>query len=141
VLVAGKLPEDQGEGFGLLVEKNNLSAKPVPLGYRIEEDRAFQAGIQSDTSRLVWHEESPDVAADDLLPHRTTGRGRPAIERGQAEDWLGDLLEPGPVPVEALQARAVDRPFSWRTVETAKKELGVIAYQEGRQWWWKLPDG
>jgi putative DNA primase/helicase len=141
VLVAGKLPEDQGEGFGVLVEKNNLSAKPVPLGYWIEEARAIQRGIQSDTSRLVWFEQSPDVGADDLLPHRATTRGRPAIERDQAEAWLLEVLEPGPLPAEVLQAKAADQPFSWRTVETAKKELGIVAYQEGRKWWWMLPDG
>lgn len=142
VLVAGKLPEDQGEGFGLLVEKNNLSAKPAPLGYWIEEDHAIQRGIQSETSRLVWMDQSPDVGADDLLPHRASARGRPAVEREQAEAWLLEMLEGGPIPAEVVQAKAAaDDRFSWRTVETAKKELGIAPYQQGRQWWWKLPDG
>jgi hypothetical protein len=140
LLVAGKLPEDQGEGFGLVVEKNNLSRKPAPLAYAIQEDRAIQRGIQSDTSLLVWLDESPDVAADDLLPHRSGSRGRPAIERGEAEDWLREVLESGPEPVENLQQKVATLSFGWRTAETAKKELGIKAFRKDGKWWWKLPD-
>ena len=26
-----------------------------------------------------------------------------------------------------------------RTVETAKKELGIVTYRKGNAWYWKLP--
>ncbi|WP_323847024.1 AAA family ATPase [Microbulbifer magnicolonia] len=66
--------------------------------------------------------------------------------RDEAATWLEELLWSGPVPVNQIKAEANGAGTSWRTVERAKAELGVIAERisdgkGGRGFWqWRIPD-
>jgi energy-coupling factor transporter ATP-binding protein EcfA2 len=65
--------------------------------------------------------------------------------RDDAILWLSEILANGPVPVKAIRDEASSAGASWRTIETAKSELGVIAERVssgntgGGHWEWRLP--
>ena len=49
---------------------------------------------------------------------------------------LEKLLENGPVAVNQIE---LEIDVAKKTLERWKKKLGVVAYQEDRQWFWSLP--
>jgi hypothetical protein len=51
--------------------------------------------------------------------------------------WLKAELANGPVETRLLMYRC--RGMSWKTVEMAKRELGIKAVQRNRRWHWDLP--
>jgi DNA repair protein RadA/Sms len=54
--------------------------------------------------------------------------------------WLEGQLYPGcATPAKKLQDGAKDEDLNWRTVNTAKKMLGIQATRLGDQWFWTLP--
>jgi len=56
-----------------------------------------------------------------------------------ADAWLASLLNAGPVNVRDIEAAAQAGGMSMRTVERAKKRLGVKADRSGKAWCWSLP--
>jgi hypothetical protein len=87
------------------------------------------------------------LTGDDLL----AGEGGAAGPRGGAIEFLADRLAAGEVPVIELKSAAKASGHSWRTIERAKKELGVEKQRiggKGKQgkagggsgrWVWRLP--
>lgn len=67
------------------------------------------------------------------------------IERGK--EFLRMLLKDGPVASKEIRCAAEAAGLSWRTVERAKKALGIEAHKEGgrfgngqeQRWLWRLP--
>ena len=57
----------------------------------------------------------------------------------QMEDELNQLLNK-PVPVEEVFQRAKELSISERTVNIAKKNVGVQSVKLGSQWYWQLPN-
>lgn len=66
-----------------------------------------------------------------------------APPRGDALAWLAQALAAGPMPVDWLKAEAEQRGIAWRTVQRAKRDLGVSSgregFGEGGRWTWMLP--
>ena len=62
-------------------------------------------------------------------------------ERQEAKDFLIHLLAEGPQAVVAIKSDAIGAGHTWRTVERAKKDLGIAAYKAGVKegWFWKMP--
>jgi putative DNA primase/helicase len=62
--------------------------------------------------------------------------------RDEARKFLQDLLGNGPMAVKEIANAAEGHGFAWRTVERAKRELGVIPKKGGldKGWTWQLPD-
>jgi hypothetical protein len=150
LLMAGKLPEDMGDGFGVMVEKVNYAEQPAGRGYVINQRRgAIPNGgpVRKlyTAARLEWTGELPDLTPDDLLPHkRKRGPGRPSDQREAATDLLERCLRDGPMLVEGedgLKEQARHEGISWSTVERAKHQHGGIkASREHGRWYWKLDD-
>jgi hypothetical protein len=151
LILAGELPQDLGEGYGVAVEKANYAARPVGRGYVIKEHRTRQrAGSLRkihpspiSMPKLVWTGELPDLHPEDLLPRkRKRGPGRPADQREAAAEMLERCLRDGPMPVkgeDGLEAQAQHEGISWSTVERAKQEHeGIKAVRKGGRWYWKL---
>ncbi|MBK8131468.1 MAG: AAA family ATPase [Gammaproteobacteria bacterium] len=122
--------------------KNNIGPDAAGLAFRIESATVAD-GIE--TSLVVWDGEPVTMAASEALD----AEGRrdddvDAPQRGEAEAWLRDALDAGPVASEDLKRMARDDGMSWRTVERAKKSLGVVARKHGfdtaARWAWYLPD-
>jgi hypothetical protein len=129
-LIVGRDPDV--DRHVLAMNKINLGPKPPSLAYRIEGH-----GM---ASRLVWEEEV-DLRAEQILGHTGPARptGRPDGPYQEARRLLADLLAGGPVEARRVEERAEKAEVSWRTVEKAKKDLGIISRRKGGAWIWELP--
>ena len=56
-----------------------------------------------------------------------------------AKRYLVELLSEGDMLSKEVYAKLEDLDIRSRTVETAKKELGIKTYRKGKAWYWKLP--
>ncbi len=56
-----------------------------------------------------------------------------------AKRYLVELLSEGDMLGRDVYAKLEDFDIKSRTVETAKKELGIKTYRKGKAWYWKLP--
>jgi AAA domain len=150
LILAGQLPQDLGDGYGVAVEKANYAARPPGRGYVIEQRLAFsKPGARwrrHRTARLAWTGELPELDPDDLLPRKQKrGPGRPSDQREAATELLERCLRDGPMAVEGedgLKAQARHEGISWSTVERAKRQRGGIkVFKKGGPWYWMLDDG
>jgi putative DNA primase/helicase len=140
VLVVGPDPEDStGERVILALAKHNLAPRSTAsMAYRL----AVSDG--SEHPRVEWLGES-GISARDLVAMPTDPEER--TEREEAADFLRDLLARGPVSAADGEEEATKAGFSERTLNRARRLVGVIAEREevpgkGRvgRWWLRLPD-
>ncbi len=112
----------------LLPLKSNLIENPSGLAFQIID------GV------LQWFPERVDIDPDSVL----ASDGADRTERQAAEDWLTELLAAGPMAVREIQKAAQADCHSWRTVERAKRSLGLRVFREGfgsgGRFTWSLPD-
>jgi len=118
LLVAPDKANDQRRIMGHA--KCNLAPLGPSLSYRVRD------------GKLVWTGQS-SVKADDLGKKSGT-------KQAQTEDFLADLLASGPLPHERVLDEATKRGFSERTLDRAKKALGVRSNQKDGAWYWSLPE-
>jgi hypothetical protein len=115
--------------------KNNIAADTGGLAYRIEPQGVDGCPV------VVWEPDPVNVSADDALGATSTGDRGTALS--EAVEWLRDLLSLGPVPAKEVKARAGEDGIASRTLDRAKRELGVRAvregYSSGGRWVWALP--
>lgn len=105
--------------------KCNLGKKGETWAFRIEDGRVRWLGTRS---------KSADQAA--------AGSGEKPEEPGAsdaAKAFLREALKSGPVPAKDVLAWADDEGIKKRTLDRAKKALGVVAEQKSGGWWWALP--
>lgn len=117
--------------------KHNLSEPGESLRFRIEGVEVQRSdGQMVKTSRIAWLGSSKHSTADLL---RSDHRRDP---RDSAEDWLIEQLQDAPVLVTDLRVAADAEGHSWRTVERAKKELGIESFRREvpGPWYWGDPD-
>lgn len=76
-------------------------------------------------------------SADDIL---AAPSAEDRSERDEARAFLTDQLAEHPVRTRELKAAAASAGISWRTVERAKKDLGLGKAKTGDGWYW-LPPG
>ena len=62
--------------------------------------------------------------------------------RDEAKKFLTDILANGPMLQSEIQDAAEDNGIAKRTLERAKRELGIKAEKDGTagRWSWRLPD-
>jgi putative DNA primase/helicase len=79
------------------------------------------------------------MSADDVLAASTGSGSAPA--RGDAEDFLREMLADGPITMKKIEADALDVGLAWKTVYRAKTTLGVKSIKTGVNggWEWSLP--
>ena len=143
-LTVGRDP-DGSDDCVLCVSKTNLTAKPRAIHYGVkmmrldplpdDEDRS-----QVETSMIEWGELG-DLSADEML-NQPADRGRPARESKRAEDFLRDLLEPGPMDSARVFELGEAEGLTEITLKRAKKVLGIEAVKSGYTkgaWAWRLP--
>lgn len=119
----------------LLPIKNNIALDTGGLAYRIEP-----LGV-ADRPVVVWEPDPVNVTADDALAGDRNEGGGGAFD--EAKDWLRDILSDGPIPASEVKRRAKDDEIKARTLDRAKKALGVTATREGYasdgRWVWAMP--
>ena len=122
----------------------------TPLKNNIGDDRtgfAFTVGSHYlpdgiATSHVVFDRTPVTVDADELLRDAsgasTDGGGLgPALTK--ACSFLRDALAEGARKTTEVQAAVDAAGLAWRTVETARKQLGVISTRLDGHWWMRLP--
>ena len=112
VLMVAKHPGEPDKRIVTTV-KNNLTKEHPAIAYRI------------DRGRIDWLDEDVSHLTADTLQDADAARGALAID--EACQWLDEMLQDGPIPVGELEDLAKCDGQSWRTVQRAKKQLGVIA--------------
>ncbi len=127
-------PEGQ-QGYLMLEGKTNLSRKLKGLKYTIVTKPFFDP--PADEVPLIKWGEATDVKAKDVLG---TGNDDENTKLKLAEDWLRQFLSDGP-KAQADVRKAMPGAMGWRTMETAKKNLGVISKKTRDSWYWQLPEG
>jgi hypothetical protein len=120
---------DDGERRVFACTKNNLAAATPSLGFRIVPAEAEMARIEW-LGPVEW-------TADDLVAGRKRGQAVP-----RAVAFLREQLAQGPRDRETLLSHAEAIGLSFRTLERAKSQLGVLSQQRrqgGRTvWYWRL---
>ena len=133
-LVVGKHDDDEtGRDRVLAVQKCNIAPEGPSLLYRLE-------GVpDTDVATVDWLGEV-GVSATDLLGQRSEEERAGVTE---AEEWLATLLRHGMMATKDIQAEARKAGIGWRTIETAKRRMGVQAEKGGFArdgvWRWYLP--
>lgn len=116
--------------------KNNLGTDRDGYAFGVEPV-SLPDGIE--TSRIVWENAPVTVSADEILSAQADIGTRG--ERDDAKEFLIGLLEDGPQPVKELRRDAEGAGHAWRTIQRAKRELGIAAIKQGinEGWVWSLP--
>lgn len=119
----------------LLPVKWNLCREPMGLAYEIhpyEHDAEIPV--------LHWQSGAVTIRADDALAATQPKAKR---LRDNVMGWIADRLSGGPVLSATMEAEIEQRDFNARTVDRAKRELGVVSRRlphEGKTpWFWVLP--
>jgi putative DNA primase/helicase len=140
VMATAKPAEADGKRR-LVRAKSNIG--PDGDGYVYDLILEPLAGHDFAAQRVVWGTPL-DGGARELLndveqPEEDAAGGAHAA----AEAFLREALAEGPAPVQHLKQAAQANCIAWRTVERAKKALGVAAIKGGMKegWLWQLPGG
>lgn len=120
---------DESETRIMVAVKNNLASLGNGLAYRIE--------ASGEVARIAWKQGVITLDANSVLSVDRQEQSDRGARKPEAETWLLSLLASGEeMPVSKIIKLAEGAPFSWRTVEQAKKENGVRAVKRGRVWAW-----
>ncbi|MDR1703639.1 MAG: AAA family ATPase [Clostridiales bacterium] len=111
--------------------KNNLLPYiPAALQFSLSQSDGFQ-----------WREVCREITARDLIRGDSDkGRGRPTGRRDGAEEFIRNKLEGGKAKASDVLYAAEEAGFSESTIKRAKHHLRVNTCQEGREWFWSLPE-
>lgn len=117
--------------------KSNLGPMPEAVAYRLVGDSEHEA------ARVAWEGTTGHRAADLLVTRDDDGEG--AGPRDEAVAFLEDLLGAGPVAAKVARTEAKEAGIAARTLDRAKKTLGVESVKlgapgESGRWVWTLAD-
>ena len=82
---------------------------------------------------------SGDPEASMASTARAAAPSQSRAVRRSVDQWLMNRLEAGPVKVREIAIAAQAAGMSMRTVERAKRRLGIKADRSGKGWCWSLP--
>jgi putative DNA primase/helicase len=133
-----KDPENEARRL-LLPLKNNIGNDQTGLAFSLQSAQVRSAAGPIETSCVVWESGTVTVTADEAMVRQCDPEERNDIE--DAKEFLRDLLADGPVSSRRIRADAEGSGYSWRTIQRAKKAVGIEAVKEGMKgaWVWKLP--
>jgi len=118
----------------MLPGKMNLAGDVEGLSFTIGDEPA----------RVFWDREPVEMTADDALAAEAEGlkRGPEARRRAEAERLLKEALADGPRPGKDVEDELQAKGVAKRTLERARKALGIKSYQPmiPGPWFWRLPD-
>lgn len=122
--------KDQNEdGRHLLtVAKSNIGPEGGGYNYHIEQTEVTDPVAGTiETSKVVWGDTLEGDARTLIREAEVVQRDRPANKLQQAKAFLRELLSSGPRLAHDIRAAAEDAEIGWRTVENAKREIGVAS--------------
>ena len=122
-LMVAPVADDEDGRSALAHVKHNLAAKQPTLAYTVGADGVTWLGeIEIDEDEVAGNGDDP----------QRTGRE-------EAVAFLRDLLADGPVAAKDVRDQAEDAGIAARTLDRAKRNLGVISARDGSRWSWSLP--
>ena len=122
--------KDQNEdGRHLLtVAKSNIGPEGGGYNYHIEQAEVTDPKVGViETSKVIWGDTLEGDARELIREAEVIQRDRPANKLQQAKAFLREMLSAGPRLVDDIEKAAEDANIGWRTVETAKREIGVVS--------------
>lgn len=111
--------------------KNNIGPEQGGLAFRLTG------------GAIEWEADRVDITAEEALAVDTRKPGPDADERNYAEEFLRTELRNGPKPTKEVEQTAKQgHRISERTLNRARKALGVVAFQNKNPgaWFLKLPE-
>jgi putative DNA primase/helicase len=135
VVLATVKPADMEQPRRLVRAKSNIGPDSGGFAYTLIGTPVPGHGFPA--QRIDWG-EALEGSARELMAVEDADASGEAID---AETFLADLLRDGPVATREIKAAASAHSHTWRTVERAKKSLGVVAAKGGfnEGWSWQLP--
>jgi DNA repair protein RadA/Sms len=124
ILQVGIHPEDKGLRV-LAHAKSNLGPFGPSWSFTISDKGTFE-----------WGEEVR-YTAEDLFRPAMDEESQTAL--GEATSFLREILSAGPVAQRKIEQKAGDRGIKKRTLDRAKKKLGVRSRKQPDGWSWELP--
>jgi hypothetical protein len=124
--------------------KNNLAAAGnKSLAYHFG---GREVGFDPETGEtifaphILWEKDHVDVTASEAM-QANANKSSPSARDG-AKKFLTDILASGPMLQSEIQDAAEGNGIAKRTLERAKRELGIKAEKDGTagRWSWRLPD-
>jgi hypothetical protein len=117
--------------------KKNIGLKVGGLKYKINSKALVIDGEETQQPYITWLGPTDDVA-DDVL---TAGiMGRPPEKGLSGKDWLIQFLAEGGGTQSSEDVIRFGRKagHAERTLRRIKDEIGVVAYQDKRRWFWRF---
>ncbi len=134
-LLVARHPEDERRRV-LAPLKSNLASPPPSLAFTLVE--AANGAV-----RVEWKGETA-LSAAALLAGPADEEERDALT--EAKEFLGEALAGGPIPAREVQEEAQAAGIAKRTLDRARKALGVEVRRQGKAgrrgggtWYWSLP--
>ena len=122
----------------LLCAGSNLGKEPEGLAFRLLPCKVAGPDGDIETSVATFESEFCDKSADEMIALINAAGSRSA-QRDKAKDFLLKLLAGGVrVLATDVQRQAEAAGLKYRTVCTAKAELGVLSERDGDVWYWVL---
>lgn len=136
VLIFERDPEDPESDQRVIVHaKCNVGPYADTLACRIEQRSGKDAKGKAFVSSKIVITGTSTVTAGDLAGGR--GDDRRALDDAIA--FLADELANGPKSARAIKSASQDAGLAWRTVERAKKPLGIESFRNSAEGWeWRL---
>ena len=113
--------------------KNNLGPKALGRGYRIATKTVSNRII---APYIQWDDAPVDYTADQAIAANNSAL-RHGSARDEAKEFLRDILANGPIEAEEGDRAAKAKGISKRTLDRAKKDLGIKADKDGFDGPWK----
>jgi len=129
-LAIGKVPDSDNTKF-MSHEKSSLDKRGKTILFEINPD---EGGIK--------HLGESDLTMDDYSRQANENRRRAAPAVDAAKEFLKDQMPEGKRLAKEIKTLAEANKISERTLDRARKELGILSQKEGfgGQWLWILPN-
>ena len=104
---------------------------PVKMNLAKTDGLAFHI---TDTGVVQWSEERITKGVDEMSDEVSE------TPRAEAKTWLRSLLENGPCAATDIKRLSAQDGICFRTLEYAKKEMGIVSRRDNTMWVWAWPD-
>ncbi|BAQ15607.1 AAA family ATPase [Methyloceanibacter caenitepidi] len=122
-----------------LPSKSNLGRSQKGLAFRILEKTIIgNDDVEIVAPCVVWDDEMTDMTADEALQAPDAERGARRAQ-DEAKEFLQEILSQGPIPQKAIRKASEELGLAWRTVQRAKKSMGIEARRSNDVWYWHMP--
>jgi putative DNA primase/helicase len=140
LVLATAKPAEAKSKRRLVRTKSNIG--PDGGGYEYELVQQPLAGFDFGAQRVAWGGPIDGSAWELLNEVEQFKEDSTASAQSTAEEFLRETLDGGAVSVKQLKSAAEANCLVWRTVERAKKSLGIVALKPGMKdgWLWQLPE-